>query len=287
VRNSKKRVLVVDDETAIVDGVTMLLDFEAIESSGACDREAAMTIMNDVNCPVVVTDLCLNTIDEGLLLIDDVLRFNPACRVVVLSGYLTPEMEEDLLHRGVAAIFRKPAASEELVAAVLELLGCIEEEAAKEEDLETLYLTVRRRLYDIPRKRFGLSHDRAEDVLQEAWILFLQKRGVIRAAAPWLAGAVANLSRQQIDRRVRKRETFEGNEVLDLHADERASELDDVLAVRQALATLDDRGRMLCTMIAIEGLSYEAVSVATGMPLGSVGPLYIRAKKKLKAALSH
>jgi RNA polymerase sigma factor (sigma-70 family) len=287
VRNSKKRVLVVDDETAIVDGVTMLLDFEAIESNGASNRVAAMTIMNDIHFPVLVTDLCLNTIDEGLLLIDDVLRVNPECRVLVLSGYITPEMEKDLLHRGVAAIFRKPAASTELVAAVLELLGCIEEEAAATEDLETLYLTVRRRLYDIPRKRFGLSHDRAEDVLQEAWILFLQKRGLIRSAAPWLAGAVANLSRQQIDRQVRKRETFEGNEVLDLYVDQKASELDDVLSVREALATLDDRGRMLCTMIAIEGLSYEDVSVATGMPLGSVGPLYIRAKKKLKTVLSH
>jgi RNA polymerase sigma factor (sigma-70 family) len=287
VKTNKKRVLVVDDETAIVDGVTMLLDFEAVETAGALDREAAMTIMNDVQYPVIVTDLCLNTVEEGLLLIDDVLRLNPLCRVLVLSGYLTTEMEEDLLHRGVAAVFRKPAASEELVAAVLELLACIEEEATETEDLETLYLTVRRRLYDIPRRRFGLSHDRAEDVLQEAWILFLQKRGGIRAAGPWLAGAVANLSRQQIDRGYRKRETFEGNEVLDLFVDDKASDLDDVLSVREALARLDERGQMLCTMIAIEGLSYEDVSLATGLPLGSVGPLYIRAKKKLKATLSH
>lgn len=281
---SKKRVLVVDDETAIVEGVTMLLDYEAIESASAHDRNAAMTILNQVSCSLVVTDLCLNTIDEGLLLIDDVLRVHPLCQVLVLSGYLTAEMEEELLRRGVSAVFRKPAASAELITSVLHLLAEIEGDAA---DLESLYLTVRRRLLDIPRMRFGLSHESAEDILQDAWILFLQKARAIRAAAPWLAGAVANLSRQLIDRRIRKRETFEGNDVLDLYVNENASELDDVLSVHEALATLDDRGRSLCTMIAIEGLSYEDVSLATGVPLGSIGPLYIRAKKKLKAALSH
>lgn len=280
-------MLVVDDEAAIVDGVTMLLDFEAIETAGACDREAAMMIMSEGNYPLLVTDLCLNTVGEGLLLIDDVLRKNPSCRVLVLSGYLTPEIEEELLRRGVSAMVRKPAASAELVATVLELLACIEEQVEAPEDLDTLYLGLRRRLYDIPRRRFGLSHEGAEDVLQEAWILLLQKRAVIRAAAPWLAGAVANLSRQQIDRRVRRRENSEGNDVLNQFAHDTESDLDDVLAVREALAMLDDRGRMLCTMIAIEGLSYEDVSLATGLPLGSIGPLYIRAKKKLKATLNH
>jgi RNA polymerase sigma factor (sigma-70 family) len=285
----KKRVLIVDDETAIVEGLTLLLDFEAIENAGASDRDGAMTIMQDMFFPVVITDLCLHSVDEGLGLIDDVLRLSPQSKVVVLSGYIDEETEEELLRRGVSAVMHKPATSEDLVAAVQELLAHIEEEAGADEDLdlERIYLTARKRLYDIPRRRFGLSHDRAEDVLQEAWLLFLQKRGVIRAAAPWLAGTVVNLSRQQIDRFVRKRESFEEHEVLDLHADGAAADLDDVLAVRQALAQIDDRGRTLCALIGIEGLSYEEVSAATGLPIGSVGPLYIRAKKKMRSVLSH
>lgn len=284
----KKRVLVVDDETAIVEGVSMLLDFEEIESAGANDRDGALSILCDRFFPVVVTDLCLHTVEEGLQLIDDVRRMSPNTKVMVLSGYVTPAMQDELLGRGVAMVVHKPAASDEFLAALRDLLELIENEAEQhaEEDLERLYLTVRRKLYAIPRKRFGLSHEQTEDVLQEAWLLFLQKRGLIRAAGPWLAGAVVNLSKQQLDQRTRRRES-DGDETLEAFVDVSTADPNDVLAVRQALERVDDRARTLCALIAIEGFSYEEVSAATGMPVGSIGPLYIRAKKKLRHALEH
>ena len=60
---------------------------------------------------------------------------------------------------------------------------------------------------------------------------------------------------------------------------------DAVLAVRQALARLDDRSRTLCSLIGLEQRSYEEVSMAENLPLGSIGPLYLRAKKKLRLEL--
>jgi DNA-directed RNA polymerase specialized sigma24 family protein len=62
---------------------------------------------------------------------------------------------------------------------------------------------------------------------------------------------------------------------------------EDVLAVRQVLGRLDDRSRMLCQSIGLEGRSYEEVSAATGLPAGSIGPMYMRAKQKMREALSH
>ncbi|HYO79707.1 MAG TPA: sigma factor-like helix-turn-helix DNA-binding protein, partial [Thermoanaerobaculia bacterium] len=59
------------------------------------------------------------------------------------------------------------------------------------------------------------------------------------------------------------------------------------LTVHQALARLDDRSRTLCTMIGLEQRSYEEVSAATNVPLGSVGPLYLRAKARLRVAMSN
>jgi RNA polymerase sigma factor (sigma-70 family) len=267
----------------------MLLDFEKIESSSATDRNGAVTMLGEAFYSVVITDLCLHTMEEGLQLIDDVRRLSPRSKVVVLSGFVDEATEHDLLGLGVTSVIHKPAESAALIASVRELLELIELEAGPEEpvDLERLYLTVRKKLYDIPRRRFGLSHERAEDVLQEAWVLFLQKRSLIRSAGPWLAGAVANLSRQQIDQRVRKRETSDEDELMNLNDESNSGELSNVLAMRQALARIDDRGRLLCALIGIQGLSYEEVSAATGVPLGSIGPLYIRAKKKLRDVLSH
>jgi len=283
-----RRVLVVDDETAIVEGVTFLLEFEQIESAGANDRDGAVTILSERFFPVIITDLCLVTKEEGLKLLDDIRDLSPLTKVVVLSAY-AGGMEEELLARGATMVIEKPATGDMLVGAVTELLAKIEEEASKDDDLdlERLYLTVRKKLYSIPRSRFGLSHEQAEDVVQEAWILFLQKRGLIRFAGPWLSGAVANLARQKIDQKVRKRETFEEDEIFSLHEDESHGDPHDVIAVRQALARVDDRTRTLCLLIGMEGLSYEEVSAATGMPIGSIGPLYIRAKQKLRKALGH
>ena len=57
------------------------------------------------------------------------------------------------------------------------------------------------------------------------------------------------------------------------------------MIVRQAMSRLDGRSRELCTQIAIEGRSYADVSASLSLPAGSVGPLYIRAKNKLRKAL--
>jgi DNA-directed RNA polymerase specialized sigma24 family protein len=63
--------------------------------------------------------------------------------------------------------------------------------------------------------------------------------------------------------------------------------MESILSIQQALGRLDQRSRTLCMLIGLDGLSYTEVSAATGLAVGSIGPLYIRAKKKLREALSH
>ena len=61
---------------------------------------------------------------------------------------------------------------------------------------------------------------------------------------------------------------------------------DQILAVRQALARVDARSQMLLSRIGLERESYEAVSEASGIPIGSVGPLYMRAKRRMQKAIA-
>ncbi|MDP9194099.1 MAG: sigma-70 family RNA polymerase sigma factor [Acidobacteriota bacterium] len=283
----KKRVLIVDDEEAIVTGLTMLFELEPFESVGALDRSAAEEIMGSSFCPVVIADLCLHSIEEGLALIDHIRVSSPGSRVLVLTAYATPAVVQDLLERGVEHVFQKPTPGAEILEAVLDLLAEIEREAAADDlTLEELYLSARSRLLSIPRRRFNLSPDSAEDVLQEAWLMFLEKRGIVRAPGPWLAGTVVNLARQHLDRRKRKRETPEEESGLaEMHGTSRG-EVEN-MSVRQALGRIDERSRTLCELIGLDGFSYGEVSGAIGLPIGSIGPLYIRAKQKLREALSH
>jgi RNA polymerase sigma-70 factor (ECF subfamily) len=154
-------------------------------------------------------------------------------------------------------------------------------------DLETFYLNIRHRLYDIARGRFRLSHDRAEDVLHEAWLLFLQKRDDVRSVRPWLAGVVANLSKQQLDQVKRRREASGDDVPLDTIVAPRGADGAERLALEQALERIGARASSLCRLIAIEGWSYAEVSEATGLPLGSIGPTFLRAKRQLRELLSN
>jgi len=38
--------------------------------------------------------------------------------------------------------------------------------------------------------------------------------------------------------------------------------------------------------IAIKGYAYDEVSAITGLPIGSIGPMYIRAKSKMRMAMA-
>ncbi|MCU1347697.1 MAG: hypothetical protein JWO56_727, partial [Acidobacteria bacterium] len=109
----------------------------------------------------------------------------------------------------------------------------------------------------------------------------LEKRSQVREIGPFLAGTVMNLARQTLTRRLRERD-------LDaLPSSLRGFTLDHTprLAIRGALTKLDDRSRALCELIAVEQLSYAEVSTRLSLPVGSIGPLYIRAKQRLKKEL--
>jgi RNA polymerase sigma factor (sigma-70 family) len=281
------RVLVVDDEKAIVEGLMYMLEAEQIESSGAFDRISAESLMGSAFFPVIVADLRLHTEAEGLELLDGIRRISPRSRVITLTGFSTPEMENEVLRRGAVMVIRKPTAGLDIIGAISKLLAEVEKLAASEEtlDLEELHGGLRRLLHSIPRKRFGLTSDESEEIVQQAWLLFLQNRDVIRQARPWLLGTVANLCKHQLGRSYRRRETFmDDQELAEVPAIR--IEVDAGIALAQAMAVLDDQSRDLCRLIAIEGYAYDEVSALLQIPLGSIGPMYIRAKSKMRMCLA-
>jgi len=282
------RVLIVDDEEAIVEGLLSLLQCEAIESSGAFDRLGAELLMEGTFYSVIVADLRLHTESEGLELLDAIRRISPRSRVLTLTGFATFELEAEVLRRGSSQVMRKPAKVEAILGAITDLLTEVEKLAAAQEtlDLERLHLGMRKLLHSIPRKRYGLSADEAEEVVQQAWLLFLEKRDLIRVARPWLIGTVANLCKRQIGASMRRRETFVSDDMLADLPDTNIASSDDNIALRQALGSLSEESRALCILIAIKGYAYDEVSAMTGLPLGSIGPMYIRAKSKMRMQMA-
>jgi RNA polymerase sigma factor (sigma-70 family) len=287
-----RKVLVVDDEHAITDGLVAMFGLEAIEADGAYDREGAEELLSSQFYPVILADLRLKSEEDGLMLLESIRRISPQTRVATLTGFATPEMEETLRGLGSSTILHKPLEAGKIVAIISEMLEAIEleieagEGSGQEYDLDALYDRARPILYAIPQRRYGFTSEEAEDLVQEAWCLFLEKRRNVEKPQPWLAGTVVNLCRQQIQQRVRSRPAG-GTEVEDQPVESAGAwpALFDSMMLRQALERIDERSRQLCVLIGIEGRSYDEVSEELGLPIGSVGPLYIRSKQKMRRAL--
>ena len=279
------RILIVDDEAPLAEGLALLFETEQLEAVSASTCEAAEMLMRGEFFPVILADVRLRTEEEGLRLLESIRSITPRSRVASLTGYATPGTEAKLRALGALTILYKPIDFDELLRVVREMLGAsTAEDVAEPVDLDELYVKVRGLLYSLPARRYGLTADDAEEIVQEAWCLFLEKRATIRQPRAWLAGAVVNLCKQSIGdkRRCREKETELSPS---LQSGDRHNH-DDVLTVRQALGRVDQRTRDLCTLIGLENRSYDDVSTQLGIPLGSVGPLYMRAKVKLKETVT-
>lgn len=277
-----ERILIVDDEAPLAEALSVLFEMENIAAATADGRVDAERMLLEEHFPVIVADVRLRSEEEGLLLLESIRRLSPRSKIATMTGFATPALEQRLRSLGARQILYKPFEFDELLRVVRELLG--DDDPAEEVDLEALHEQMRAVLFSLPLRRFGLAPDDSEDVVQQAWCLFLEKRGGIREPRAWLSGTVANLCRQRLEERRRMVPT-EASVFEDI-ADARARAAETVLAVHAALAATDERSRQLCSLIGLENRSYEEVSARLGIPVGSVGPLYIRAKAKLRKLLA-
>jgi RNA polymerase sigma factor (sigma-70 family) len=275
------RILVIDDDPVIVEGVCAVLELHGMTSASASHCDAAEQLMASEFFPIILSDLRMRTDDDGFRLLDAVRRISPRSCVATMTAYADAATEARLRERGAHLVLRKPFDDDDLMAALRSMLAVVEAaEAEQGDDVDALYATTLDTLQAVARGRFGFPTEDAEELVQEAWLLYLEKRRDVRTPKAWLSGTIANLCRQEIGRRTRDRERNVEFPILEVERND-----DDVLAVRQALAKLDDRSRMLCTKIGMEQHSYDEVSAAAAIPIGSVGPLYMRAKEKLRMAL--
>ena len=131
-----------------------------------------------------------------------------------------------------------------------------------------------------PSRRFGLSHAQADDVLQTAWLRLFQHLGALRssdAVGAWLTVTARREAFLALQEHVREfpTDTLVADEVADLPGpDEELLDDERRAVLGRAIATLPSRHRRLMELMVREpGLDYRQVSVRTGIPLGSIGPI--------------
>jgi len=280
-----ERILIVDDDPLIVSGIAEVLQAEGLRVASAFDRESAEALIRAEFFPVILADLRVRSEEDGLNLLEQIRALSPRSAVATITGQTDDVLTMRLRDLGARTVLLKPIDPQVMIAIVRELLGEIESSAAllTDDEFSALHAAVTPRLRSIACRRYALQCEDAEELIQQAWLLFFEKRAAIRASRAWLAGTVANLCKQEIAKRYRRR-ALESAHHAPSHSTPDA--LHTGIAVRQALSSLDDRGRELSVRIGLEQESYEEISSVMRLPIGSIGPMFGRAKAKMRKQLS-
>jgi DNA-binding response OmpR family regulator len=111
------RVLLIDDDRSGLEIRKLLLERHGYDVVTARDVESARARFAERPPGVVILDLYLPGVDDGLALIREFRAASAAVRIVVLSGW-TAQVEDREESAMVDEVLRKPVRSERLVEAV-------------------------------------------------------------------------------------------------------------------------------------------------------------------------
>ncbi len=140
-------------------------------------------------------------------------------------------------------------------------------------------------------RSFAVDKATAEDLVQTAWLRFLERSDQLREASavgPWLCMIVRNEARRLVTRQRtipvadgwERRPADLGSPVAGLVADEQAS------AIRSAFTRLGEDCRHLLRLMLVDPpLSYDEIAITLDRPRGSLGPTRRRCLDRLRQLL--
>lgn len=107
------RLLVVDDEPIVGKRLKQVFGKIGFEVETYTDSTAAIAAIAEKSFDIVVTDLKMEGID-GIEVLKRVRAMNPKTRVIIITGYASPDTAEVAQQEGVFAFLAKPFRLDEL-----------------------------------------------------------------------------------------------------------------------------------------------------------------------------
>ncbi|MFK0241922.1 RNA polymerase sigma factor [Microbacterium sp. NPDC090281] len=143
---------------------------------------------------------------------------------------------------------------------------------------------------------YRVGRHSAEDVLSETFLVAFRRRADFdtdaESASPWLFGIASRLIRRHRAEEAKQWRSFAESISRQDHSslgglEDAMARVDaerDVEALRGRIAALAPKDRETLLLYAWEGLSYEEVAVALGVPVGTVRSRLSRVRKRLDSA---
>ncbi|MBI4610624.1 MAG: response regulator [Candidatus Rokubacteria bacterium] len=115
------RILVVDDESEVLDVMVDVLKQEGYAPQATTDSREASRLLESTAFDVIISDIMMPHLN-GLQLLELAKQQNPNVQVVLVTGYSTREVALEALSRGATGYIEKPFHTDQLLASVREAI---------------------------------------------------------------------------------------------------------------------------------------------------------------------
>lgn len=111
------RILIIDDDQMMLNALTTLLETEGFESVTALTGERGIEIFRNQRPNAVLLDLRL-PVKNGIEVLKEMKRMDPTAKVIIITGYPTPEVKEEAMNNGAFYFYEKTRDISELIGAL-------------------------------------------------------------------------------------------------------------------------------------------------------------------------
>lgn len=117
-------ILLVDDDHAVRDALTIMLEAEGYQVAIAADGRQALDTYRELQPDLVITDVIMPN-ESGIAVLAEIKRMNPAANVIVMSGGGPTAIDplDEASRLGASAVIAKPYEADELLTIVRRLLS--------------------------------------------------------------------------------------------------------------------------------------------------------------------
>lgn len=111
------KILIVDDDPVIIRSCSRILESEGHEIQSADTVEHGEALLTESTFDLMITDIKMPGHD-GFEMIRRSVRIQAALSILVMTGYLMPEIVDEMRQLGVNQFIPKPFTPDELLSAV-------------------------------------------------------------------------------------------------------------------------------------------------------------------------
>jgi two-component system response regulator HydG len=133
----KNRILIIDDDENLRDGLINLLGLQGFEVDGAPDGKVALDMLEDQVFDLIITDYKMQEMD-GMRFLKTITRQSPTLKVIMITGYGSIEHAVEAMQAGALNYISKPVNPQKLIQIVEDSLATPNSDIISKGDNKTL-----------------------------------------------------------------------------------------------------------------------------------------------------